>query len=74
MEAFTQWKNAQLHLEKAVQAFFDASISLRAAVSQHFVAPSRHSTFEDLIVKIQSQTALSDSIETQLAASRAVIY
>ncbi|KAG8771984.1 hypothetical protein FRC12_003307 [Ceratobasidium sp. 428] len=73
MDVFTQWKNAQLQLEKAAQAFFDASIKLRAAVSQHFIVPNRDSAFEDLISKIQSQMTLNNSIETQLTASRAVI-
>ncbi|KAG8771276.1 hypothetical protein FRC12_003710, partial [Ceratobasidium sp. 428] len=73
MEVFAKWKDAQLHLEKAARAFLDASISLRLSLSQYSIVPSRHSSSEDLILKIQSQMALSDSIEVQLAASRAVI-
>ncbi|KAG8741221.1 hypothetical protein FRC12_015741, partial [Ceratobasidium sp. 428] len=73
MEVFAQWKDVQLHLEKATQAFLDASISLRLSLSQYSIVPSHHSSAEDLIFKIQSQMALSDSIEGQLAASRAVI-
>ncbi|KAG8769517.1 hypothetical protein FRC12_004902 [Ceratobasidium sp. 428] len=73
MEAFAHWKDAQLRLQKATQTFLDASISLRDAISQHFAVPSRHSSSEDLMFKIQSQIALSNSIENQLAISRAAI-
>ncbi|KAG9100667.1 hypothetical protein FRC07_010391, partial [Ceratobasidium sp. 392] len=73
MEAFAQWKKAQLHLENAAQLFLEASIGLRDALSQHFIVSSRNPSFDNMIFKIQSQLILNDSIETKVLSSRAAV-
>ncbi|KAG8751750.1 hypothetical protein FRC12_012272 [Ceratobasidium sp. 428] len=73
MEAFTQWKTAQLHLENAAQLFLDTSVNLRAELSLHVISPKRNSPLEELIDKIQSQFTLNHLAETKLATIRAVV-